>query len=1249
MQRTHPIYFQRLAGIVLALVPVVAPAAGREANTTLQMPPHISGSASHVYFTQNAFTGVLFAGGPVAVCAPPGETGRLFVVENAGFVSVITNLAAPTRTVFLDISDRVFHAGAEGLLGLAFHPEHAGNGQFFLCYVDDRGVDPDVPATQSNRLNVLSRWQVDAGDPHRADTNSEAVFIAQRDDSMWHNLNDLHFGPDGYLYFAMGDEGAADDTLGNSQRIDRDFFSAIGRIDVDKQPGSLAPNPHPAIGTNELGEAFYAVPPDNPFIGATQFNGLAVDPGAVRTEFYAVGLRNPWRFSIDPVTGWMLCGDVGQGAREEVNRIERGGNYGWAYWEGSIPGPRTPLVPLDQPGNLLTNSSMEEGVDLGVIHGWSRQGQQNVLREIYSGWGYTLGPGTFPHGSRALKGFGSGSRLVQSGRAVTGGVPCVASGYFYHSTIADGIATNALSTRMAIEVEWFDGDSQSLGVSTSSTHNGLTLPDTWLEIRLTNTAPADAERADFSVVVTGQVGGGSVWGDLFYFGDGHDLPPQDTAGNLLANSSFEYGIADDDFAGWERDPAPSIFRETAAGFGYALGAGTFPDGRHALKAWGGGSHLYQTNLPVWPGSNYLVRAMFYHSTEEDGIHTNELSTRIFARVEWFDAGGQLLGQTVTPSHHGLSPADRWVEVRLSTAAPPAAATAAFHLETDTDMGVGSVWADTVYFGIPPAPGHKISGSLSFIPPLYEYDRAVGQAKSITGGFVYRGDQFPELVGQYIFADFSDGFIRAMEYDGTNAGAVALLAYDDGIVGVHPDPRNGEILLSDVFDQRIKRLVRVTVGGNLPETLADTGIFADLETLDPEPGIVPYDINVPFWSDGAGKSRWFCLPGLDQVMDFNAEAHWGFPTGMVWVKHFELKLTNGVPESARRLETRVLVKNETGAYGVTYRWGLSRTNAVLVPAEGLDEHLRVEAGGVVSTQVWRYPSRAECLACHTEAGGIGLGFNTPQLNLAVPGGSGSTNQIDRLESHGYFSGPVENRHLLRALAPWTNAAHSLEYRVRSYLQANCGQCHVPNGPVQPEWSAWIFTPLSQARIVDAPLLNDLENPDHRVVAPGDPAHSMLLARIAATGNLRMPPLASNVPDTNSIARVAAWIESLAGYQSYAQWRIARFGSDDAPDSAPSDDADEDGADNATEYLTGTDPLDDLDYWVVDGLEEGVAFWQVPNRIFRVEAATRLEDADWEPLNVAGNEPFISSTASGKVVLDPETNLTHRFYRVRILEP
>ena len=266
--------------------------------------------------------------------SPAGDTTRLFVWEQTGIVYLIPDVlaTAPTTSVFLDISDRVEADDGElGFKGLAFHPGWATNRTFFVSYCHNDG---------GTRYVRLSRFEIQAGNPDAADPLSELILINQVNDNAIHNIDSLRFGPDGYLYVGIGDEGPQNDGGNNGQRIDKDIWSALLRIDPDKRPGHLEPNPHAGIPTNAVGNAFFSIPPDNPFIGATQFNGVAVNPAEVRTEFYAVGLRNPWQFNWDSATGDLWLGDVGFNDWEEIDRVVPGGNYGWSFLEGSNPGPK---------------------------------------------------------------------------------------------------------------------------------------------------------------------------------------------------------------------------------------------------------------------------------------------------------------------------------------------------------------------------------------------------------------------------------------------------------------------------------------------------------------------------------------------------------------------------------------------------------------------------------------------------------------------------------------------------------------------------------------------------------------------------------------------------------------------------------------------------------------------------------------------------------------------------------------------
>jgi glucose/arabinose dehydrogenase len=314
--------------------------------TAKKPPPTPPPLAPTAYEVENALPNLKFSK-PLAIVSVPGETNRLFIVEQTGCIQVVSQLdrATPTKQVFLDLTVRpdgkLVSDGECGVLGLAFHPDYARNGRFFVYY----------SLKIEGRLHQrLSRFQVSAGDPQHADPDSEQPLITQAHPANNHNGGDLHFGPDGFLYISVGDGGGANDIFDNARFINKGFFAAILRIDVDKGPHNVPPNPHAAIARDAGGAAFYAVPADNPFIGATSHHGMAIEPGTVRTEIWATGLRNPWRFSFDPPTGRLFAADVGQNSYEEVDLITKGGDYGWSYREGLHPftmGPGKNSPPAD--------------------------------------------------------------------------------------------------------------------------------------------------------------------------------------------------------------------------------------------------------------------------------------------------------------------------------------------------------------------------------------------------------------------------------------------------------------------------------------------------------------------------------------------------------------------------------------------------------------------------------------------------------------------------------------------------------------------------------------------------------------------------------------------------------------------------------------------------------------------------------------------------------------------------------------
>lgn len=226
---------------------------------------------------------------------------RLFVVEQGGKIKIIQGDGTINPVPYIDISGLISSGNERGLLGLAFHPDYANNGYFYVNY------------TKPNGDTQISRFSVETGNPDLANINSELPIIGYAQPFSNHNGGNLAFGPDGYLYIASGDGGSGGDPGNRAQNINL-LLGKLLRIDIN----------NPSGGNN------YGIPADNPFIG---------NPNA-QEEIWAYGLRNPWRFSFDFTENNLWIADVGQGNWEEINRVnvsEGGLNYGWRCYEGNHP------------------------------------------------------------------------------------------------------------------------------------------------------------------------------------------------------------------------------------------------------------------------------------------------------------------------------------------------------------------------------------------------------------------------------------------------------------------------------------------------------------------------------------------------------------------------------------------------------------------------------------------------------------------------------------------------------------------------------------------------------------------------------------------------------------------------------------------------------------------------------------------------------------------------------------------------
>ena len=327
----------------------------------------------------------------------------------------------------------------------------------------------------------------------------------------------------------------------------------------------------------------------------------------------------------------------------------------------------------------------------------------------------------------------------------------------------------------------------------------------------------------------------------------------------------------------------------------------------------------------------------------------------------------------------------------------------------------------------------------------------------------------------------------------------------------------------------------TFNGALPQLLSETGVYCDTSNRIPANGLIPYAPNVPLWADGAIKSGYLAVPNdggvitPDKQFRLHLTGPWTFPDGTVFVKNLDLNVDERNPNvSPLRLETQILVRDSNGGvYGASYKWRADNRDADLVVTSSNEDILITNATGV-STRTWYYSSPSDCLTCHTPVAGFVLGVNTRQFNgnFTYPGSGITDNQIRTLNRLGLFSPAINESGItgFSKLSALANSSVSLEERARSYLDANCAQCHRPGGVGN--YDACYDTPLANQRIVNFPAAFPIGLDNPRIVMPQDIGRSVLWHRINTNNpTIKMPPLAHNLIDTNAVNLIRDWINSL----------------------------------------------------------------------------------------------------------------------------
>lgn len=409
-----------------------------------------------------------------------------------------------------------------------------------------------------------------------------------------------------------------------------------------------------------------------------------------------------------------------------------------------------------------------------------------------------------------------------------------------------------------------------------------------------------------------------------------------------------------------------------------------------------------------------------------------------------------------------------------------------------------------------------------VDPIVEHRHTTPNSRSITGGVVYRGTLMPAFQGTYIYGDFVQLEAWALSFDvgtgepktnrindsGPSAGFSAFVEDDDG-----------EIYALALFQDKVYKLVPSDApeGGApaspFPDRLSRTGCVDVTDPTKPAAGLIPYDVNASLWSDGADKERFMAIPD-GQSITVKPDGDLELPIGSVLLKTFSF--------GGKRVETRLFARHEDGDWGgYSYEWDDAQKDAVLL----VSSKTKALPSGVPT---WTFPSRSDCMRCHTVAAGRSLGLELGQLerDFVYPSTNRVASQVRTLEHIGVLAGDKALRDIVQYPAPFGDAP--IGARARAYLHANCSGCHRPEGgAARSSLDLRFATSLGDMKACgQSPLLDDLGIPNAKIVAPGSPETSVLSRRMHATDARRMPPLARHLVDEMGTILIDEWIRQTA---------------------------------------------------------------------------------------------------------------------------
>lgn len=426
-------------------------------------------------------------------------------------------------------------------------------------------------------------------------------------------------------------------------------------------------------------------------------------------------------------------------------------------------------------------------------------------------------------------------------------------------------------------------------------------------------------------------------------------------------------------------------------------------------------------------------------------------------------------------------------------------------------------------------------SIPITKPIFEHDHI--DSRSITGGFFWQHEKFPELKDAYVYGDWMTGKIWALRHDGEKVQWQKELADTPYQIISFALDDDGEILVV-AYDGSLHRLVRNPDANDqaaqrrFPTWLSQTGLFSSLEKLEPSPGVVPYSINGHHFSDGTYSEQWIGLPddaklAVYQRSDWQtgqSKGHVKFPHNTVLAKTVLYRTDPDDPDTERRLETQILHRYHDDWNAYNYIWNDEQTDASLQsdsPKERTLEIIDANQPAGIRKQVWLHASRSQCMLCHIWSAGTAHGFKLDQLNRSHA--DEQENQLAKFERFGMFESSVKRP--TPSVSPLDSNA-SIEARARQYLHLNCAHCHRPGGGGTSAFALNSNIKLEDMKLVDADAVQgDFGIQSAKVIASGDPCQSVLVYRMLKTGRGHMPQFGPTLVDDEGVHLIKQWIDSL----------------------------------------------------------------------------------------------------------------------------